>query len=56
MICKVGLTNNGGLDWLSSQIVSTVIEDIEKNIEVSSDMFELANKMANVSLLLASSY
>jgi hypothetical protein len=28
---------------------------IEKDIEVSSDMFELANKMATVSLLLANS-
>jgi len=52
---KVGLTNNGGLAWFSSQIVSTVIDNIEKNIEVSSDMFELANKMSAVSLLLANS-
>ncbi len=52
---KVGLTNNGGLAWFSSQIISTVIENVEKNIEVSSDMFELANKMSTVSLLLANS-
>jgi hypothetical protein len=52
---QLGLTNNGGLAWYCSQIVSTVTQNIENKVNVSSDMYELADKMASVSLLLANS-
>ncbi len=52
---KMGVSNYGGLAWFSSEIVGTITKQIEQGVDVSEDMFSLAEKMATVSLLLANS-
>ena len=50
-----GLTNFGGLAWFSSQIVEKTLEQIEQGEDVSNSIYELAEKMATIALLLGNS-
>ncbi|WP_139291971.1 hypothetical protein [Moritella viscosa] len=52
---SMGLTNFGGLAWLSSQVVGKTLEQIEQGEDISDSIYELAEKMATIALLLGNS-
>ncbi|MFH4737316.1 hypothetical protein [Vibrio diabolicus] len=50
-----GLSQYGGLAWFCSQIVGTIRSQLEQGEQVEDSMYELAEKMSTVALLLANS-
>ena len=50
-----GLSQYGGLSWFCSQTVSQILEKLERGEKVEDSMFELAEKMATIALIIANS-